>query len=153
MSQNCSQNRSRRPPEASSEPGWRPEAPKIASGGPQGGRNRDFREKPRFEGPRAAQNSATGETGETGGNRGMQRSRRNNARIRAATGGTNRGGPTGISQPMYPILRWGRRIFWRPRRALEAVLAGSRRPAGSQEASGALRDRFWEAFLVIFGRF
>ena len=25
-------------------------------------------------------------------------------------GGTNRGGPTGISQPMYPIVRWGRRI-------------------------------------------
>ena len=39
MSQNGSQNRSRRPPEASSEPGWRPEAPKIASGEPQGGQN------------------------------------------------------------------------------------------------------------------
>ena len=42
---------------------------------------------------------------------------------------------------------------WRRFTASWAVLAGSRRPPGSQEASGALRDRFWEALLVIWGRF
>ena len=36
MRQNGSQNRSRRRPEASCVPGWRPEAPKIASGGLRG---------------------------------------------------------------------------------------------------------------------
>ena len=39
-------------------------------------------------------------------------------------------------------------LSWLRFAASWAILGGSRRPTGSQEASGALRDRFWEAFWL-----
>ena len=44
-----------------------------------------------------------------------------------------------------------KRICFRPQRPPKSILGGSWRRPGSQEASGRLRGRFWEHFLLIFG--
>ena len=67
-------------------------------GGPRGAENSTFTvclsrfcKKPKT-GKTAQKVNYSGNSGNSG-NRGLRRFRRNNARIRAATGGTNRGGP------------------------------------------------------------